>query len=152
VEPRIVARPAFTVVGIGSHSRHEQGDIPALWDRFNARRGEVRALGPGAYGVEGPVDPDTGAWGYLAGVEVDPTVPVPEGMARWEVPAQAYAVFTCTLATLRQEYDRLEHVWLPRSGYRRAVGPEFEYYGAEFHPGHDDSPVSVYIPIAPQCG
>jgi len=149
VEPRIVARPAFTVVGIGSHSRHEQGDIPALWDRFNARRGEVRALGPGAYGVEGPVDPDTGAWGYLAGVEVDPTVPVPEGMARWEVPAQAYAVFTCTLATLRQEYDRLEHVWLPRSGYRRAVGPEFEYYGAEFHPGHDDSPVSVYIPIVP---
>ena len=135
MEPRIVARPAFTVVGIGSRSRHEQGDIPALWDRFNARRGEVRALGPGAYGVE-----------------VDPTVPVPEGMARWEVPAQAYAVFTCTLATLRQEYDRLEHVWLPRSGYRRAVGPEFEYYGAEFHPGHDDSPVSVYIPIAPQCG
>lgn len=73
-------------------------------------------------------------------------------MERWEVPAATYAVFRCTLNTLRQTFDYAYQEWLPNSPYERAPSPEFEYYGADYDPQNDDSPMSVFIPITPRKG
>jgi len=149
-EPQIVHRAPFTVIGLLRHGRHEGDAIPAQWSALNARRGEIVALGEVAYGVEGIPDPLTGEWDYLAGLEADPSAPIPAGMTRWDIPAQTYAVIRCSRETLRQEYARLMGGWLPSSDYRRAAGPEFERYGAEFDPRDAASPIQVFIPIEPR--
>jgi AraC family transcriptional regulator len=149
MEPQIVERPAFTVIGMKYRGRNEHNEIPGLWEQFVPRMGEVPRSGAAAYGVMGNYDPATGEFDYVAGLEGDPSAAVPEGMVRWDVPAGTYAAFRCSLNTVRQTLDDIYHTWLPGSGHEHADAPEFEYYGADYDPEDRDSPMYVYIPIEP---
>jgi len=149
MEPQIVERPAFTVVGMPYRGRNEHNEIPALWEQFVPRMGEIRHSPPATYGVMGNYDPGTAEFDYVAGVEADPAAAVPEGMVRWDVPAGTYAAFRCSLNTLQQTFGEIYGTWLPGSGHRHADAPEFEYHGADYDPEDMDSPMYVYIPIEP---
>ena len=37
--------------------------------------------------------------------------------------------------------------WLPQSGYKRAIGPEFELYDEKFNPQDPASMLYRYVPI-----
>jgi predicted transcriptional regulator YdeE len=157
VEPRIVTKPAFAVVGLPfagviSHAPYEGGkennEIGALWDVFNARAAEVKhAAGPAVglcFGMPGENRP----W-YIAGFEVDKVEDVPDAMMSMAVPAQKYAVFPCTLGTIGATYHTISEEWQPRSGYERANAPDFEYYDEEMKEGEDPAQMklSIYWPI-----
>ena len=149
MNPEIKSLPAFCVIGQLYRGKNEHGEIPAMWDTLNARRGELQAIrGSGAaYGVCGNMEPD-GVFEYIAGVEVPVGAEAPEGMSRWEVPAQIYAVFPCTLQTIHQAYEQAYQVWLPGSGYKRIDGPDFELYPETFEPSDPESQgMFIYIPI-----
>ncbi len=150
MNPEIKTLPAFTVVGKLYRGKNEHQEIPAMWDELNARWGELAALQAtgAAYGVCGPMEPD-GVFEYVAGVEPKPGAATPEGMVRWEVPAQTYAVFPCTLQTIHQAYEQAYQVWLPGSAYRATGGLDFELYPETFEPGDPErQQMYVYIPVS----
>lgn len=148
MEPKILTKPAFTVVGMLYHGKNENNEIAQMWGEFVPRIGEIKhGVGPEvAYGVCRDLEPE-GAFEYVAGVEVDNTEDIPEGMVSWEVPEQKYAVFPCTLKTIGEAYQHAFRTWLPGSGYQHADGPDFEYYDETFDPGVEGSELYIYIPI-----
>lgn len=150
MEPRIVTKPAFNVLGLKYYGKNEHNEIKAMWGEFNARIQEILDAGsePGmAYGVCSAEMAVNGEFYYLAGLEMQRIDAVPEGMEQWEVPAQTYAVFPCTLPTIGEAYQYAFETWLPQSGYQRAPGPDFEYYDEDFDPHAPNSELSIYIPI-----
>jgi AraC family transcriptional regulator len=149
MEPKIVRRPAFTVVGMNYRGKNEQNEIPQLWQALSPRSHEIENLVQAhvGYGIMYDYDESSGEFDYLAAMEVSSVTNVPKGMMSLEVPEQTYAVLTCTLPTIGQAFDRIYHKWLPGSGYQRAAGPEFEYYDARFDVQRPDSEMDLYIPI-----
>jgi AraC family transcriptional regulator len=156
MEPRIVTKSAFLVVGVPfrgllSSAPYENGggnnEIGAAWDEFNRRFAEIRnASGPAiglCFGMPNPNEP----W-YIAGVEVSRAEDVPPGMMSMSVPEQKYAVFTCTLPTLHETYGRIMEEWQPQSGCEHADAPDFELYDEKFNPNDPThGEIYVYWPI-----
>jgi predicted transcriptional regulator YdeE/DNA-binding transcriptional MerR regulator len=156
MEPKIVNKPAFTVVGLPftgrvSSAPYENSDqnneIGKVWDEFNIRHGEIPHVCGPAYGVCFANPNDQEPW-YIAGAEVERVEEVPAGMMSISVPAQRYAVFPCTLQTLGETYRYICEAWQPQSGYEHADAPDFEYYDQEFDPANPQQmKLSVYWPI-----
>ena len=145
MEPKIVTKPAFTVVGLMYHGKNENNEIPQVWDKLNPRYEEIQhRVGP-AYGVCGEME-DNGRFHYLAGFEVTTALDLPPGMEKWDVPQQQYAIFPCTLKTIHETYQYIFDTWLPQSGYARADGPDFEFYGEEFNMATGEG-MAVYLPV-----
>ncbi len=149
MEPRFVALPAFTLVGMMMRVR-PGGKVPGqLWDEFGPRMGEIKHVtGPDmAYGLTANMDMGSGEFDYMAGLQVSSADGMPAGMVSYDVPAQTYAVFPCTIPTLREVFDHIYGIWLPASGYARTAGPELELYGETFDPQDPASVFEVYIPV-----
>jgi predicted transcriptional regulator YdeE len=149
MEPRFVALPAFTLVGMMMRVK-PQGKVPGqLWDEFGPRMHEIKHVtGPDmAYGLTANMNMSTGEFDYMAGLHVNSADDIPAGMVSYDVPAQTYAVFPCTLPTLREVFDQIYGVWLPASGCARTAGPELELYGEAFDPRDSASVFEVYIPV-----
>lgn len=150
MEPQIVSKEAFKVVGLYYRGKNENNEIPQMWGAFMSRAGQVKHMvqfPDVAYGVCDNMDHETGAFDYVAAFEVSQVEDVPEGMVGLEIPGGTYAVFTCTLPTLGEAFDHAYQAWLPKSGYRRACGPEFELYDEHFSPDMPDSQMYIYIPV-----
>ena len=156
MEPRIVARPAFTVVGLPfvgfiTSAPYEDGvqnnEIGKVWEEFNARYAEIQNVCGPAYGLCFGMPNDREPW-YIAGAEVSRVEKIPAGMMSMTVPAQKYAVFPCTLGALGATYRYITEEWQPRAGYTHAEAPDFELYDEEWDasdPQHGK--LSVYWPI-----
>lgn len=156
MEPRIVTKPAFTVVGLpfSGHISHapfeggsENNEIGDLWDRLSGRVPEIKNIcGPGVglcYGMPSESEP----W-YIAGHEVARAEDVPDDMMSMTVPMQRYAVFACTLGTLGETYRYITEEWQPATGHQHADVPDFEYYDGKFDPSEPQNmELSVYWPI-----
>ena len=117
-----------------------------MGERLIPRFGEIqyRVTPQRAYGVLDNYDQATGEYDYLAGLEVDRVDRLPEGMTRWDVPAQTYAAFGTTLADLHATLDAIYGQWLPSAAYVRTDGPEFEFYDEQFD---QTGRMAVYIPV-----
>ena len=149
MEPKIVSKPAFTIVGVKYHGRNENNEIPQLWNDFGPRMVEVKHMVDkhACYGVCANVDKQTRKFDYFAAFEVDSTDDIPEGMVSFEVPEATYAVFRTTLPDIGTTFDHAYHSWLPESGYQATGGPELELYDEEFDPRDPASTFGIYIPI-----
>ncbi len=146
MEPKIVSKVAFTAVGMLYHGKNENNEIAQLWAQFNPRIPEIQHIVDGAFGVCGNTQ-ENGEFDYMAGFAVSSTEAVPQGMQTWEVPAQKYAVFPCTLKTIGETYKYAFETWLPGSGYKYTEGPDFEYYDEDFDPQQEGSVLYIYVPI-----
>lgn len=145
-ELQLIAKPAFTVVGLRIGTKPKSAEIPALWDTFAPRIGEVQhpAEPQVSYGLMSNFSEN--AMDYTAGISVTDAADLPAGMTRWDVPENTYAVFETTLATIPQTFDYIFAKWLPGSGYQQKDDVYLERYGETFSP--DDNPVlSIYIPV-----
>jgi len=149
MEPKIVDMPAFTVVGMYYRGTNQNNEIPQLWRQFGPRVVEIKHMAKEniSYGVMDNFDEASKEFDYLAAVKVDSTADVPDGMLSWEIPEQTYAVFTCTLPTIKETFDIIYSKWLPESGYQLAPAPEFELYDERFNPQAPHSELDLYIPI-----
>ncbi len=157
MQPKIVNKPAFTVVGMVYEGKNENNEIAEMWGRFTPRITEmwgrftpriteIKDIIDGAFGVCEPARED-GTFRYLAGMAVPGAGQVPEGMEVWEVPAQQYAVFPTTLPTIGETYKYIFETWLPGSGYTYAGTPDFEYYDENFDSALEDSTFDIYVPV-----
>ncbi len=147
MEPKIVTKPAFTVVGMLYHGKNENNEIAQMWSEFMPRVKEIEHMGlQNAYGVCGPHEEED-VFQYVAGFEVDSVADIPEGMVSRQVPEQTYAVFPCTLKTIHEAYQYAFQTWLPQSDYQSGDGPDFELYDEDFRQEVEGSQMYIYIPI-----
>lgn len=154
LEPQIVEKPAFKIVGLaGEFSQDTNDRIPALWTAFRERHGEIESAVAGHYfGLCIGVEDDR--FTYVAAVETRDLDKVPEGLCGLEIAEQTYAVFTVPLAgkePIGREIGRANRfiwkTWLPQSGYDFARAPDFEYYDERFDPKTLSGEIDLYVPI-----
>ena len=152
MQPTLVTKPAFTVVGIRIRVKAMSPDIPALWGRFVPRIAEIRnpAEPDVAYGLMANFDEATRMLDYMAGISVTTAAEIPDGMEAWEVPAATCAVFDTNLATIHETYSKIDGEWFPNSGYSLAPGVAFERYDETFKPDAGATNFSIHIPVAPK--
>jgi AraC family transcriptional regulator len=148
MEPQIVKKPAMTLVGLKLHGKLEGMDIKLLWSTFGPRMAEIKDSDPNVcYGAMDNYSEATGEFDYLAACETKDASALPAGMASWNIPAQTYAVFPCTLPQIGEAWTTAYQQWLPQSGYKRAAGPEFELYDEKFNPQDPNATLYLCVPI-----
>ena len=166
IEPKIVQKEAFTVVGleasfIGALSPDANNFelVPALWHRFINRLDEVESRTDEAcYGLiitrpeRERSHPDELL--YVAGTAVRGVASLPEGMVRHEVPASTFAVITHRgpIADLPETIRCAMEEWLPGSGYRWNL-LEVERYDHRFSiESPEESETEIWIGVVPEGG
>ena len=101
-----VVLPSFCVIGIEGSTDDGEKFIQALWDKANARFGEVAGLAlydengaPRIWGLMSDMSMRFAPWEngftqgrYLAGIEAAPDAEAPEGWSKWVSPAYEYVV------------------------------------------------------------
>jgi len=154
-KPRFVEKPEFHVVGLRERFTPATiPQIPRLWERFVARRAEIRgAIGDTKYGVcwYDPEAPrEEGAFFYASSVGVRRGTTPPEGLVAITVPAGRYAVFTHRgpISEIAKTVVAAWREWLPAAGLKPSGAPDFELYDERFRGEEPDSEVDLYIPVA----
>lgn len=145
MKPELVTKSAFTIVGMRYFGNNQDKGIPKLWDQFLPRANEIAGRSAIAYGVCGEVD-ENGRFHYMAGFATDHHAELPDGMEKWELSEQTYAVFPCTLDNISETYKHIFETWLPQSGHKLAGAPDFEFYPADFDPRTNKS-MAIYMPV-----
>lgn len=134
-----MTRSPFAVIGIEGHGAtdHAPEWIRPLWEQAARRRPEVESqlCGP-AWGLMSDLDdwlqPWTDRGRYLAGWEVDPCLPAPEGWTVWQIPSTTFAALECTLASYGTVLARLREALACHPTCRQA-GAVHEFYPRPFH-------------------
>lgn len=155
MEPKIISKPKFSVVGLHYFGKNEHQEISELWGQFNNRMKAMGGIendtGEAAVGlcITPEKGPEDGSFEYIAGVIVNEASDVPEGFVVRHVPSYTYAVFAHKgdLAGLKETYAYIYESWLPQSGYEVAAKLDFEYYNEDFKNFAPDSVFYIYVPI-----
>jgi AraC family transcriptional regulator len=152
-EPEIEYKDAFRVAGLRYEGKNEHGEIPAMWDRFIPRVGELGAdlSRLVAYGIARALPPpvEEGAFEYLAGVEVESFADLPTDMVGWEIPALTYAVLPANDVPGMGPVSRYFYrEWLPGSKEFQ-MGEELmiEVYSETYA---QDRVIYLYFPVKPR--
>lgn len=155
LEPKIIFNDEFKIIGLSctttSTENNEKAIIPALWDKFIPRIGEIKNFvsSTRTLGLCEIIENSDDSFTYVCCKEVKNFDFIPEGMIAKVVPSSRYAVFTHkgNVENLGETYDYIYGSWLPKSGYEiNGVKHDFELYDERF----DNSPSSemeIYIPI-----
>jgi len=147
MEPQIIYKPAFTVIGIPYVGENLERDMDALWVQLAKRYAELPHADPDqGFGVHKFSDDGRS---YLAGFAAHRDGTLPPGMVEQWICENAYAVFIHrgSLASLAETMTRIFDRWLPGSGYQLAEDYFFECYDDRFNPGSPDSVVFIYVPV-----
>ncbi len=153
MQPKIITRPAFTVVGFCYHGNNKNQEIADMWGQFTQRLDEIQTNNTlETFGVCSlPAGLPEGQFEYVAAMQTAEDAPVPDGMVKRSLPAYTYAVFEHIgpLNTLGQTYQNIFQVWLPQSGYKPLEnGLDMEVYDnrvfSDFSP---DSIMYIYVPV-----
>ena len=153
--PEPVVCAAFRVAGVSRRfDDATKAEIHQLWSQL------VAALPlPGqaddrrSYGVISRVDRHEGSFAYLAGVRVDPAMPLPAGVDCIDIAAATHAVFRIVLdggPVHLQMKAAMARIWselIPRSGLVLAEGPDFESYDNRVSLTEPGAIVDIHVPI-----
>lgn len=150
MEPTIIEKGRFFLVGMEYYGTGQDQRIPQLWEQFMKRICEIpNCQSRETYGFCEMLfgDPDDGPFSYIAAAPVEAVEGIPRGMLAKEVPASKYAVFTHkgTLDSLQDTYNYIYKVWLPKSGYQ-VDNFDMELYDHRFN-FTPSSEFDIYIPI-----
>ena len=148
--PRFVDSPERLLAGVCEHYSFEtSANIPAQWQRFGAWVDAFAGPAAGAaYGVVHNAD-DAGGFDYLAGIAVQDFSSLTDGDARVRLAPQRYAVFASAdhVSQIRPVCHAIWSDWLPRSGFRPADAPFFEFYPETFDPRTGQGGFEIWLPI-----
>ena len=147
MQPKIVQRDAFCVLGLQERFTPETEDFEGIWQRFMQYHDRIQphSTDGAFYGVCFGTE-DRKAMDYVAGMAVAPGTECPDGLVLREVPAARDAVFECTVATIRETYEHIHHAWIAGSPYvLDEPRQSFEHYPPDTDSG--DSPVSIHVPV-----
>jgi AraC family transcriptional regulator len=123
-------------------------DIPAQWVEFNQLPIPGLHSTKVFYGATCQTDLANHCFEYMCAFEVPDFSAVPFG-SRMIIPAAHYAVFTDPngVATLHDTWMYIWKQWLPSSGLKFGLTPDFERYDERFNPATLEGPVEIWFPI-----
>lgn len=131
MEPKIVQKASFQVLGVELRINVKEADYEAIWNNtFQTRQSEIALLanGNGDYGIYHKFYED-GFVGYLVGSEVSDVPNVPADLMLLTIPEATYAVFECNSQTVGETWPYTHEIWLPQSTeYAMGDSPVFEFY------------------------
>lgn len=147
MEPNIVDREAFTLIGVQSWIDPETADHEGIFDnqyRPHEEKARAVASGPGFYGAyfasRGP-----GQVGYMVGVAASEGTEAPEGLVALPIAAARYAVFEFPRQDIGTMWDYIHGEWLPKSQeYALAASPVFEFYPKS---NTTETHLAIWIPV-----
>jgi predicted transcriptional regulator YdeE len=150
VEPTMVDRAAFTLIGIQTWIDPETADHEAIFDRqYRPHEAKARAVAstPGLYGAyfasRGP-----GKVGYMVGVAAKEGTTPPEGLVALAIPAARYAVFEFPRSDIGKTWHHIHGEWLPKSReFALASSPVFEYFPKS---NTTETRLAIWIPVKPK--
>jgi len=154
MQPDIINKESFKIIGIRCFSNNKNGEIPRAWDEFNKRYNEIQnrisnyVLGVCEY-VENFDHESSDKFEYICCCEVSNADQVPEGMVAKEIPAQKYARFKHMGSTenLGNTYNKIYGEYIPENNLILEPAADFELYGEEFKFDSEDSIMYIYIPV-----
>jgi predicted transcriptional regulator YdeE len=149
MEPKIITRETFTVLGVQNRIDPMNTDYATIWEKqFMPHHDTIRALAvdPGYFGVYfGTEEP--GEVDFIAGMSVGTVDTVPEGLVMRDVTATRYVVVECSMDTIGPTWGFIYGEWLAKSDtYAEDTEKAcFEY----FPPGIDkgEGKVSIHVPV-----
>jgi len=162
MEPIIRFVEEKKVVGMGSRfisalspDANSKNVIGELWNQYNVRGQEIsHRLSWADLGIVSSLSSEEekahpNEMFYVAGTEVTSTEVIPSGMLAFKVPAGNYAVFTHKghITKLGMTMKYIYGSWLPKSGKKLRLAPEFEVYDQRFKHDSEESELDIYIPI-----
>ena len=158
MEPKIVTKDEFKIVGMKIFGENTNTEIVELWQKFMPRIGEIKNLlnidinKNICFGMCYPSEEmnETGEFEYIASIEVSSLDDIPQGMVGRTIPRQKYAVFTHkgVADKIKETYKYIYGTWQPKSGCELVKAPDFEYYDERFDADNqEDSEMDIYIPI-----
>ena len=147
MQPKIVQRGTFTVMGVVGHFASAAENFGPLWNEYMKYHDQIEQLGTseGHYGVylgadhSKPID-------YVAGMAVDTTEGGPDGTEVCEIPGAQYAVFSCEFKDIGPTYGYIWNEWLKASSFQQDTAKlGFDY----FPPGTTDgsSQIQIWFPV-----
>jgi predicted transcriptional regulator YdeE len=148
MQPKIVNREAFRVMGVVGHFQSAAENFGPLWEKeYMAVHEQIEPLsaGEGHYGVylgadhSKPID-------YMAGMTVQDEAVAPQGLEVRKVPAALYVVFECSFHAIGPTYGHIWGEWLQSSPYEQDTSRRgFDY----FPPGTTggESPMQIWFPV-----
>jgi predicted transcriptional regulator YdeE len=148
MNPKIVDRDAFKVMGVIDHFASAAEDHTQLWEKdFMEFHDQIKSLSAseGYYGVYLSAD-HTKPIDMLAGMVVQDAAGAPEGVQVRELPAATYAVFECLFQEIGSTYGYIWDEWLQTSEYEQDMSKlGFDYYP----PATADcsSPMEIWFPV-----
>ncbi|MEW9122460.1 MAG: GyrI-like domain-containing protein [Thermotaleaceae bacterium] len=148
MEGKITTIQGFKAVGMTYLGDNKNGEIPKLWEAFNARFRDIKHLGKSMlfYGIcDGEIDSQS-RFHYSACAEVDSFEDVPENMETKVVEEGKYMVYTYTgaMKDLGEFYENIFSKWLPASGCEIDCRPHLELYD---HRYMNSGEFDIYIPV-----
>ena len=148
MDPKIVDRDAFKVMGVIGHFDSAAEDHTALWEEdYMSFHSQIEPLstGEGYYGVYLGAD-HTKPMDILVGMTVRDAAGAPDGAQVREVPTAKYAVFECLFQEIGSTYGYIWGEWLRTSAYEQDTSKlGFDY----FPPATTDctSPMEIWFPV-----
>lgn len=157
MEPTIEQFPGRKLVGLSIKTTQSENKTRELWQNFRPRSRQLSQVLPGAYSVQ--IYPAGTSFGQFsptmqfekwAAVAVPDWTDVPEGLQKLEIPAGTYAKFMYqgTAPGFPRFAAYIFSDWLPRSGFRLAERPHFDYMPPEYKgPMHPEAEEEIWVPI-----
>jgi AraC family transcriptional regulator len=162
LEPEVYTQRELLLVGmttrfysVDSEKNNIGEKLPALWQAFLARLGEVSSTVPGTcYGVVQQTPAKTDELEYCAAIEVMHVDAVPPGMVTLRLPTARYARFAHqgAVANIDRTVNYIYSSWLARSGMRHTYAADVEIYGPHYHPTAEQSLIHYAIPVTTDSG
>lgn len=164
MEPKLVTKPAFYVIGYELKTKNEGGqnnkDIPEFWQQYMQNRLGSKIPNPinenTELGICTDFNPETGEFVYVIGMEVEKDTPAPEGTVYRSFPELEYAVFTTPksneesfTSSIQSTWNYVFTEWFPESGYEHYGSMEFELYDKRCY-GSENKEIDIYIPVKKQ--
>lgn len=157
----------FRLIGFEESFTYEAAyqEIPAFWDEIFKHKVAPLCIGKapetdlekavchyriGEFGVSIDDMPDTGRFRYLiAGIYTQGDVP--DGMTVYEIPALAWAKFSCVgplPGALQSVNTKIFSEWLPNNPeYELAAGISLEWYSSEEKTTDADYESAIWVPV-----
>lgn len=149
-DPRIVEAGSMIVVGLAERQSFvSKQNIPAQWQRFMARYGEIAdKVDAIPLGVCTDVD-DDGHFNYVCGAEVARVDETPRGLTVLRIPARTYAVFMHEghVSAIDATYTAILDHWMPDHGRVAADGASLERHLSTFDPRTGLGGVEIWMPL-----
>jgi len=141
--------PTLSLAGVSrSYTRETRSGIPAQWEGFVARAGEISGGASTFYGVCWNSKPDC-SFDYLTAVERPSGGALPPGVTSLTLAPSRYAVFDHTghVSALPETIDTIWAKWAPGCGLSLADAPCFERYTPEYDGRTGTGGMEVWIPL-----